>query len=68
METSVTAKRRAYKAWKAGNCTRAAYDTAKRIARRAVHHARHEADKVIYENINPKSSEVFRLANQRSSA
>ena len=30
----------------------------------AVHHARQEADKKVYENIDPKSSEVYRLANQ----
>ena len=32
--------------------------------RHAVHHARQEADKKVYENIDPKSSEVYRLANQ----
>ena len=30
----------------------------------AVHHARQEADKKVYKNIDPKSSEVYRLANQ----
>ena len=44
--------------------TRASYDAAKRNARHAVHHARQEADKKVYENIDPKSSEVYRLANQ----
>ena len=34
------------------------------IARRAVHHARKEADKEVYKNIDPKSSELYRLANQ----
>ena len=29
-----------------------------------MHHARYEADKVVYQSIDPKSSEVFRLANQ----
>ena len=29
-----------------------------------VHHARHEADKVVYEGIDYKSSDIFRLANQ----
>ena len=29
-----------------------------------MHHARQEADKKVYENIDPKSSEVYRLANQ----
>ena len=28
------------------------------------HHARKDADKAVYENIDPKSSEFFRLANQ----
>ena len=40
------------------------YDAAKRNARHAVHHARQEADKKVEENIDPKSSEVYRLANQ----
>ena len=44
--------------------TRASYHAAKRIARRAVHHARQEADKEVYKNIDPKSSELYRLANQ----
>ena len=30
----------------------------------AVHHARQEADKKVFENIDPKISEVYRLANQ----
>ena len=29
-----------------------------------MHHARQEADKKVFENIDPKSSEVYRLANQ----
>ena len=29
-----------------------------------MHHTRQEADKKVYENIDPKSSEVYRLANQ----
>ena len=29
-----------------------------------MHHARHEADKEVYKNIDPKSSELYRLANQ----
>ena len=52
------------KAWKAGKCTRASYNTAKRISRQVVHHARHEADKVVYDGIDHKSSDIFRLANQ----
>ena len=60
----ITAKRPAFKAWKTGKGTRASYHAAKRIARRAVHHARQEADKEVYKNIDPKSSELYRLANQ----
>ena len=63
IEKAIDAKRTAFKAWKAGNGTRASYDAAKRNARHSVHHAHQEADKV-YENIDPKSSEVYRLANQ----
>ena len=47
-----------------GKGTRASYHAAKRIARRAAHHARQEADKEVYKNIDPKSSELYRLANQ----
>ena len=34
------------------------------VSRRVVHHARHEADKVVYEGIDHKSSDIFHLANQ----
>ena len=64
VEKAIAAKRKAFKAWKAGKGTRASYDAAKRNARHAVHHARQEADKKVYENTDPKSSEVYRLANQ----
>ena len=64
MEKAIAAKRKAFKALKAGKGTRASYDAAKRNARHAVHHACQEADKKVYENIDPKSSEVYRLANQ----
>ena len=60
----ITAKRQAFKAWKTGKGTRASYCAAKRIARRAVHHACQEADREVYKNIDPKSSELYRLANQ----
>ena len=59
----ITTKRQAFKAWKTGKGTRASY-YAKRISRPAVHHARQEPDKEVYKNIDPKSSEVYRLANQ----
>ena len=61
---AIAAMQKAFKAWKAGKGTRASYDAAKRNARHAVHHARQEADKKVYKNIDPKSSEVYRLANQ----
>ena len=48
----------------AGKCTRASYNTTKRISRHVVHHARHEADKVVYDGIDRKSSDIFSLANQ----
>ena len=64
VEKAIAAQRTAFKARKAGKGTRASYDAAKRNARHAVHHARQEADKKVYENIDPKSSEVYRLANQ----
>ena len=60
----IIAKRQAFKAWKTGKGTRASYHAAKRIARRAVHHAHQEADKEVYKNTDPKSSELYRLANQ----
>ena len=59
----IAAKWQAFKAWKTGKGTRASYHAAKRIARRAVHHAHQEADKV-YKNIDSKSSEVYHPANQ----
>ena len=64
VDDAITAKGQAFKAWKAGKCTRASYNTAKSTSRRVVHHARHEADKVVYEDIDHKSSDIFRLANQ----
>ena len=60
----MAAKRKSFKAWKTGKGTRASYDAAKGNARHAVYHAHQEADKKVYENIDPKSSEVYRLANQ----
>ena len=60
----ITAKRQAFKAWKTGKGTTASYHATKGIARYAVHHARQEADKEVYKNIDSKSSEVHHLANQ----
>ena len=64
MEKVIAAKRKAFKAWKTGKGTRASYDAAKRISRHAVNQACQEADKKVYENIDPKSSEVSGFANQ----
>ena len=64
VEQVITAKQQAFKAWKTGKGTRASYHAVKHIARRAVHHACQEADKEVYKNIDPKSSELYRLANQ----
>ena len=64
MEKAIAAKRKAFKAWKTGKGTRVSYHIAKRNARHAVHHARQEADKNVFKNIDPKSSEVYGLANQ----
>ena len=64
MEKAIAAKWKAFKAWKTGKGTRASYDAAKHNARHAVHHARQEANKKVFENIDAKSSEVYCLANQ----
>ena len=64
VEKVIAAKQKAFKAWKTGKGTRASYDRAKRNARHAVHQARQEADKKVYENTDPKSSNVYCLANQ----
>ena len=64
MEKAIAAKGNAFKAWETGKGTRASYDAAKHIARQAEHHTHLEADKKVYENIDPKSSEVYRLTNQ----
>ena len=60
----IAAKRHAFKAWKTGKGTRASYHAAKRIARHVVYNARQEADTEVYKNIDPKSSDVYRLANE----
>ena len=58
VEKAIAAKQKAFKAWKTGKDTRASCDAAKCIARHAVHHARQEAEKKVYKNIDPKSSDV----------
>ena len=42
----------------------ASYNTAKHISRCVVHHARNEADKVVYDGIDHMLSDIFCLANQ----
>ena len=64
MEKTTAAKWKAFKDWKTGKGTRASYNAAKCIARHAVHQACQEADKKICENTDPKSSDVYLLANQ----
>ena len=46
VDDAITAKRQAFKEWKARKCKRASYNTAEHISRLVVHHACHEADKV----------------------
>ena len=64
VEKAIAAKWKAFKTWKTGKGTRASYNAAKCSARHALHHTHQEADKKVFENIDPKSSEVYRLANQ----
>ena len=64
-EKAIAAKQKAFKAWKTGKGIRASNNAAKRSARHAVHHAHQEANKKVFENIDPKSSEeVYHLPNQ----
>ena len=68
MEKVITAKRKAFKAWKAGKGTRASYDAAKCIARHAVHHARQEADKRCTRILTPsfqKSTALLTSSEER---
>ena len=62
VEKAIAAKGKDFKASKTGKGTRASYKAAKCISRHALHHACQEANKA-YENIDPKTSEVSRLAN-----
>ena len=63
VEKAIAAKGKDFKAWKTGKGTRASYKAAKCISRHSLHHACQEANKKAYENIDPKSSEVYRPAN-----
>ena len=64
MEKAIAAKQKAFKTWKTGKGTRASYNAAKCIAKHTVHHAHQEGHKKVYKNIDPKSSDVYHLANQ----
>ena len=64
VEKAIAAKGKAFKAWKNDKGTRVSYDAAKCISRHAIHLAHQEANKKAYENIDPKCSEVCRLAYQ----
>ena len=59
VEEAVKEKRRCFKLWKAGGSC-AAYNTAKRASNRAVH----EAEKVVLQKIDPKSTDIYCLARQ----
>ena len=63
VDSAVKEKRKCFKAWKAGG-SREAYNAAKRISNRAVFHAKNEAEKAAFDNIDPKSADIFRLAKQ----
>ena len=63
MLTLQSRKRGDNTAWKASTTTRAQYDVAKGAARRAVYHARHEAEKSVFADIDPNSVEMYQLAN-----
>ena len=63
VEKTIAAKGKDFKAWKTGIGTRASYKAAKCISRHSLHHACQEANKKAYENIDPKTSEVYHPAN-----
>ena len=64
MEKAIAAaKGKAFKAWKTGKGTNTSYNATKCISRHALHHAHQEANKKAYENIDPKSPEVYCPAN-----
>ena len=54
VEGAIVAKIQALNVWQAGKGTKEAYCTAKRTARRTVHHACKDADNAVYENIGPQ--------------
>ena len=63
VEKAIAAKEKDFKAWKTGKGTRASYKAAKCISRHSLHYACQEANKKAYENIDPKTSEVYHPAN-----
>ena len=64
VDDAITAKHQAFKAWKAGKCTQASYNTAKRIARCVVHHAPTKLTRSSMRALTTSASNIFRLANQ----
>ena len=63
VEKAIAAKGKDFKAWKTGKGTWASYKAAKCISRHSLHNACQEANKKAYENIDPKTSEVYHPAN-----
>ena len=69
VEKATAAKQKVFMAWKAGKGTRASYDAAKQNARHAVHHAHQEANKKVYESIDPslqKSTALLTSLEERT--
>ena len=74
VDEAVKEKRRCFKVWgrlkkqniygDARKATRAAYDTAKKHAKRVVWLAKQDAAKTEYANIDPKGPEIHRMAKQ----
>jgi len=63
VERAFFEKRRCFKAYKAEDC-RVVYNAAKSISNHAVYRAISDAEKGALEIIDPKSADIFRLANQ----
>ena len=61
VEKAVNEKRRFFELWKTGS-SRAAYNTAKRESKRAVHQAKNVAEKVALQKIDPRYADIYRLA------
>lgn len=52
IEDVVCEKTRCFRNWKAGG-SRENYNAAKRIAKRIIHHAKSDAEKELFQNIDP---------------